>query len=127
MVVKGYVDKAEQCFRKDMDSSLYGRCHPDNIWALTGLAGCLRARIKAACGKYEHGTSCCSSVTADDSRLGVVVAGSDAERIAQWELELAEVYGKLSTLFPGADASARMAACLCAQAVETESCEGSAT
>jgi hypothetical protein len=110
-----------------MDSSFYGRCHPDNIWALTGLAGCLRARIEASsAGRYQYGASCCSSVTADDSQ-GLAVAGSDAERITQWELELTAVYGKLSTLFPGADASSRMAACLCAQAVETERCEGSAT
>ena len=29
-----------------MDRSHYGRCHPDNIWAMSGLADCLRARLR---------------------------------------------------------------------------------
>lgn len=28
-----------------MDRSFYGRCHPDNIWALCGLAGCLKYKL----------------------------------------------------------------------------------
>lgn len=31
-----------------MDSTFYGRCHPNNIWALTGLSQCLKARINAS-------------------------------------------------------------------------------
>lgn len=31
-------------FRKDMDRSNHGRCHPNNIWALTGLANCLKEK-----------------------------------------------------------------------------------
>jgi hypothetical protein len=33
-------------FREDMDKSKYGRCHPDNIWALKGLHRCLAAQLK---------------------------------------------------------------------------------
>ena len=29
-----------------MDPKHYGRCHPDNIWAMAGLADCLRARLR---------------------------------------------------------------------------------
>lgn len=29
-----------------MDKSFYGRCHPDNIWALTGLAACLKLKLE---------------------------------------------------------------------------------
>lgn len=35
---------AEKYFRRDMDKSYYGRCHPDNIWALRGLEQCLLRR-----------------------------------------------------------------------------------
>lgn len=28
-----------------MDRSFYGRCHPENIWALCGLAGCLKFKL----------------------------------------------------------------------------------
>lgn len=44
------MDRAEAAFRKDMDRSVYGRCHPDNIWALHGLASCLAARVEGCCG-----------------------------------------------------------------------------
>jgi hypothetical protein len=40
------VEEAEYHFRRDMDRSVYGRCHPDNIWALCGLAGCLKMKMK---------------------------------------------------------------------------------
>ena len=44
------MDEAEAVFRKDMDSTYYGRCHPDNIWALTGLSACLRKKLDSSCG-----------------------------------------------------------------------------
>ena len=44
---QGEVEKAERYFRKDMDKSFYGRCHPDNIWALCGLEQCLTKRPEA--------------------------------------------------------------------------------
>ena len=30
-----------------MDRSFIGRCHPDNLWALCGLAGCLKMKLQA--------------------------------------------------------------------------------
>lgn len=35
------VEEAEIEFRKDMDTSFFGRCHPNNLWALSGLQRCL--------------------------------------------------------------------------------------
>jgi hypothetical protein len=29
-----------------MDRSFIGRCHPDNLWALCGLAGCLKMKLQ---------------------------------------------------------------------------------
>jgi hypothetical protein len=37
-----------------MDQSFYGRCHPDNIWAMTGLASCLTARLKGGDAGVEE-------------------------------------------------------------------------
>jgi hypothetical protein len=45
-VLQGRVEEAEYHFRRDMDRSVYGRCHPDNIWALCGLVGCLKRKVK---------------------------------------------------------------------------------
>eukprot|EP00602_Paraphysomonas_sp_CaronLab_P009316 CAMPEP_0185035692 /NCGR_PEP_ID=MMETSP1103-20130426/27546_1 /TAXON_ID=36769 /ORGANISM="Paraphysomonas bandaiensis, Strain Caron Lab Isolate" /LENGTH=477 /DNA_ID=CAMNT_0027572907 /DNA_START=299 /DNA_END=1735 /DNA_ORIENTATION=- len=41
LLEQGHVDRAELQYRRDMDTSFYGRCHPDNIWALRGLHSCL--------------------------------------------------------------------------------------
>jgi hypothetical protein len=38
-----------------MDRSFTGRCHPDNLWALQGLASCLSAKLE--------GGSCCQHNT----------------------------------------------------------------
>jgi hypothetical protein len=46
LVLQGRVEEAEYHFRRDMDRSVYGRCHPDNIWALCGLVGCLKRKVK---------------------------------------------------------------------------------
>lgn len=43
------MDRAEAAFRKDMDRSFTGRCHPDNLWALQGLASCLAAKVRGSC------------------------------------------------------------------------------
>ena len=72
-------------FRKDMDSTYYGRCHPDNVWALTGLAACLRQRL-------------------DCSR------GCAAKRITE---ELKEIDRKLAVLKRSADVDIEVA-CMCA-------------
>jgi hypothetical protein len=44
LCLQGRVAEAEKHFRRDMDKSYYGRCHPDNIWALRGLEQCLVRR-----------------------------------------------------------------------------------
>lgn len=44
---QGRFAEAEQCFREDLGlTSGIQRCaqHPDNVWALQGLAECLQAR-----------------------------------------------------------------------------------
>lgn len=38
------MENAEKYFRRDMDKTLFGRCHPDNLWALKGLEQCLVRR-----------------------------------------------------------------------------------
>jgi hypothetical protein len=42
---QGHVALAEKFFRQDMDTRNYGRCHPDNIWALSGLRACLKKML----------------------------------------------------------------------------------
>ncbi|KAJ1408749.1 TPR domain protein [Ochromonadaceae sp. CCMP2298] len=44
LLEQGRVAEAEARFRKDMDTRFYGRCHPNNIWALKGLHSCLKRR-----------------------------------------------------------------------------------
>lgn len=67
MFVQGLVADAEDLYLKDMDRSNTGRCHPNNIWSLCGLALCYAARlgndsiqteeeekVRAALVKVEH-------------------------------------------------------------------------
>ena len=84
---QGQVESAEKHFRKDMDKSFFGRCHPDNIWALSGLEQCLLRR--PCVPQQEH------SVTL---------------RAA----ELVEVQRKLALLKIGGSESNIKVACMCA-------------
>jgi hypothetical protein len=68
-----------------MDKSYYGRCHPDNIWALRGLERCLVLRPETE-------------------------AGNDREARAA---ELAVVRTKLAALTARADSEVKVA-CMCA-------------
>jgi hypothetical protein len=47
LLLQGNVSEAEKWFRQDMDTSFFGRCHPDNLWALQGLCQCLVSRLSA--------------------------------------------------------------------------------
>jgi hypothetical protein len=81
------VAEAEKYFRRDMNKELYGRCHPDNIWALRGLEQCLLRRPR-------------TDAPGDDT----------AARVA----ELAQVRVKLAALDARADSVVRVA-CMCAK------------
>ena len=35
LLEQNHVEEAEEVFRKDMDTSFIGRCHPDNLWVIT--------------------------------------------------------------------------------------------
>lgn len=45
LLEQGRAVEAEFAFREDMDKNNYGRCHPDNIWALKGLHRSLMTQI----------------------------------------------------------------------------------
>ena len=38
-----------------MDRSFYGRCHPDNIWAVNGLVRCLQLKYAALVKRRKRG------------------------------------------------------------------------
>lgn len=80
--------EAEKYFRRDMDKSYYGRCHPDNIWALRGLENCL---LRRPC----------------------TVQGTEGDDTAVRAAELAVVQQKLSVLQVRADSEVKVA-CMCA-------------
>ena len=46
LLEQGLYDEAERWFRRDMDRSYIGRCHPQNVWSLTGLVDCLQQKKK---------------------------------------------------------------------------------
>ena len=83
--LQGLVENAEKYFRRDMDKSLFGRCRPDNIWALKGLEQCL-------------------------VRRPVILPHTDASVRAA---ELAEVRVKIAALETRSDAVVKVA-CMCA-------------
>jgi hypothetical protein len=74
-----------------MDRSFIGRCHPDNLWALCGLAGCLKMKLK----KLEEG------------------AGAEEER-GRISKELTEVSEKIAVLRTKSDVEVKVS-CLCVQ------------
>lgn len=69
-----------------MDRSFIGRCHPDNLWALCGLAGCLKMKLQ----KFE----------------------ADAEESHKIAEELKEVSGKIELLRVKSDVEVNVS-CLC--------------
>ena len=44
LLEQGLYEDAEKWFRRDMDRSHIGRCHPQNVWSLTGLVDCLQQK-----------------------------------------------------------------------------------
>lgn len=77
LLEQGHVVEAESVFRRDMDPEFHGRCHPDNIWALTGLAKCLDCRSKA-CG-VEEGASIAAELKVLQSKLESLKEKADVD------------------------------------------------
>ena len=74
-------------FREDMNKNKYGRCHPDNIWALKGLHRCLLAQLPGS---------------------------TDADR-ARMEEECADIQAKIDVITSSKDYDGDVTvACMCA-------------
>jgi hypothetical protein len=139
MLEQGRVDEAEAHFRKDMDTRNYGRCHPNNIWALKGLKSCLLARQEqklrgergervsagsaGGAERADSGTSAESgrSVSADSAERsesgssagGTGGTGGAGGADAELEAEIAELGAKIATFQTG-DTKIEVA-CMCAR------------
>lgn len=88
LLLSGRAEDAIVHFRKDVDTNFFGRCHPNNIWAIKGIVMCLKQIRKG---------SCCEG-------------GEEGEGEEERELE-----AKLHGLLEVADKDINLfAACLCA-------------
>lgn len=119
-----------------MDTSYYGRCHPDNIWALKGLEQCLirmpvlpsdtsaasasavSTNGSAAAGAKSNGCKCkgngsnSAGATGDSETKGTAdtpAAGSAQARVQ----ELVQVRAKIAALEKRSDCVVKVA-CMCA-------------
>jgi len=95
---QGRVAAAEKWFRKDMDKQCYGRCHPDNIWALSGLQSCLIQKQKQQKQQQQQQQQ-------QEQQQGSV---------DEIDLELAEIRMKLDALKSKAGCTEVKVACMCA-------------
>lgn len=96
-----------------MDRSFYGRCHPENIWALCGLAGCLKYKLTHQ-NHYSH------TQTQTHSHTQTHNSGKyDYEQIKQ---EYEEVLAKIETIrMKSGDNSVHVnVSCMCVQRSEIE-------
>jgi len=110
---QGNISEAEKHFRTDMDRRFYGRCHPDNIWALRGLASCLQHKIaiEEACmndtaieeASMESGTCCRAALSPPPPPPSGNTTSS----------ELQQILSKLDASFTSSDVAIG-AACMCA-------------
>ena len=114
LLEQGHVEEAEAQFRRDMDPQFYGRCHPDNVWALRGLAGCLSAKLSAGGYAAAGGGGATSAVKPSCSKCpssSTTASDSDVDAVLE---ELNAVQRKLATLFPNCDLPGNVA-CMCAK------------
>ena len=75
-----------------MNRDFYGRCHPDNIWALKGLEKCLTKRLQSGMEETEK----INSIDCENTRI-----------------ELTEIQTKIELLNNASDIKINVA-CMCA-------------